>query len=99
MSEAKPQPSRQETPGSEIVRMLEAALAPIEPPASLADELEQRLVGVAGDRHLVTRVAQIDRDQLRDRRLVFDNQNSAHQRTIVSTVATGLWRTSVPLTT
>jgi hypothetical protein len=44
MSNANPQTSRQEKPGSEIVRLLEAALAPIEPPASLADELEQRLV-------------------------------------------------------
>jgi hypothetical protein len=44
MSQARRQPARQEKPGSEIVRMLEAALAPIEPPASLADELEQRLV-------------------------------------------------------
>ncbi len=32
--------------GGEIVRLLEAALAPIEPPARLADELELRLAEV-----------------------------------------------------
>jgi hypothetical protein len=32
--------------GGEIVRLLEAALAPIEPPALLADELEARLAEV-----------------------------------------------------
>ena len=32
--------------GGEIVRLLEAAMAPIEPPARLADELELRLAEV-----------------------------------------------------
>lgn len=34
------------TPGGDIVRLLEAALAPIEPPATLAAELEDRLAQV-----------------------------------------------------
>jgi hypothetical protein len=32
--------------GLEIIRLLEAALAPIEPPAALGDQLEQRLAEV-----------------------------------------------------
>jgi hypothetical protein len=35
-----------ERPQSEIVRLLESALAPIEPPARLADELEAKLVAL-----------------------------------------------------
>ena len=46
MSEAKPRRRREEGPGAEILRLLETALAPIEPPASLADELERRLADV-----------------------------------------------------
>jgi hypothetical protein len=42
MSEAA-QPRRA---GSEIVRLLESALAPVEPPAQLADQLETRLAEV-----------------------------------------------------
>ena len=57
----------------------------------------------AATRDLEAGVAQVDRDQLGDRRLVLDDQDPAHvllpaQRTIVSTVPTLLWRTSVPLT-
>jgi hypothetical protein len=33
--------------GLEIVKLLEAALAPVEPPASLVDELEMRLASVS----------------------------------------------------
>jgi hypothetical protein len=33
-------------PGGEIVRLLEAALAPVEPPARLGDQLETRLAEV-----------------------------------------------------
>ena len=33
-------------PGGEIVRLLEAAFAPVEPPAGLGDELERRLAEV-----------------------------------------------------
>jgi hypothetical protein len=33
-------------PGAEILRLLESAFAPVEPPASLADEVEQRLVNL-----------------------------------------------------
>jgi hypothetical protein len=33
-------------PGAEIVRLLEAALTPIEPPARLGEQLEQRLAEV-----------------------------------------------------
>jgi hypothetical protein len=32
--------------GSEVVRLLEAALAPVEPPAGLGDQLEERLAEV-----------------------------------------------------
>ncbi len=46
MSPAEPQRKREEGPGSEIVRLLEAALAPIDPPASLVDGLEMRLAEV-----------------------------------------------------
>jgi hypothetical protein len=46
MSPARPQRNPHEGPASEIVRLLEAALAPIEPPASLVDALEMRLTEV-----------------------------------------------------
>ena len=65
--------------------------------------LALRLVGRGGDGHLEAGMPQVDADQLRDRGFVLDHQNSTHatpfQRTIVSTVDTGLCRTSVPLTT
>jgi hypothetical protein len=38
--------SRQERPGSEMVRLLEVAFAPVEPRAELGDELERRLTEV-----------------------------------------------------
>jgi hypothetical protein len=41
MAEAEGAAAR--NPKSEIVRMLESALAPVEPPAALADELEAKL--------------------------------------------------------
>lgn len=46
MNEASPQRKRDDGPGAEILRLLEKALAPVEPPASLADELESRLASV-----------------------------------------------------
>jgi hypothetical protein len=46
VSPAEPQRNREEGPGSEIVRLLEVALAPIDPPASLVDGLEMRLAEV-----------------------------------------------------
>jgi hypothetical protein len=39
-------PEREEGPGSEILRLLESAFLPVEPPASFAEELEQRLANV-----------------------------------------------------
>jgi hypothetical protein len=46
MSPANPERKREEGARSEIVRLLETALAPIDPPASLVDELEMRLAEV-----------------------------------------------------
>ena len=69
MSQARRQPSRQEKPGSEIVRMLEAALAPIEPPASLTDELEKRLVEVqAAALETLEGLSEWEADAMRDPR-------------------------------
>jgi hypothetical protein len=36
-----------EGPGAEIMRLLESAFAPVEPPATLVDELEARLASVS----------------------------------------------------
>jgi len=46
MSEASPQRRPQDSPSAEILHLLEAAFAPVDPPASLADELESRLTSV-----------------------------------------------------
>jgi hypothetical protein len=46
MSEATPQRRREDSPSAEILHLLEAAFAPVDPPASLADELESRLASV-----------------------------------------------------
>ena len=46
MSEASPQRRREQGASAEFLRLLETALAPIDPPASLTDELERRLADV-----------------------------------------------------
>src|SRR5438046_383678 len=49
MNSPEPHPRNHEThdgPGAEILRLLESAFSPVEPPASLGDELELRLANL-----------------------------------------------------
>lgn len=55
--------------GFEMVNLLEAALAPIDPPASLVDELESRLASVsAAAIEALEEIAEWELDALRDPR-------------------------------
>jgi hypothetical protein len=58
-----------ERPQSEIVRLLESALAPIEPPAQLADELEAKLVALqAAAIDAVEELTELEVAEMRDPR-------------------------------
>jgi hypothetical protein len=46
VSEARPTPRVHQNDESPIVRLLETALSPVDPPASFGDELESRLVNL-----------------------------------------------------
>ena len=68
MAEADPA-GHESGPGQEIMRLLEQALAPVDPPARFVDQLEQRLLSVeAAALEALEEIADWELDVMRDPR-------------------------------